>query len=113
MTEKTKTTLKTVLLLSLSLIFVGVLTFNTFINLQTKDYSGTAAEKEEKNTEIVYRVSEYQGKLAVFLLGEDEPIEVYDLFLTSLPPKDHEMLKDGILVYDNASLQQLIEDYTS
>ena len=113
MKDKTKTILKTIGLIFTICLLGIILVVNIIITTKNNpSVSGNESVSSEEG-ETVYKLSEYNGKLAVFLLGDSEPVKVYDLFLSSLPNEDTDMLKDGILVYNKSELQQLIEDYTS
>ena len=57
-------------------------------------------------------VGEWEGRLAVFPARGAPPTEVYDVFLSSLPPAEQETLAAGIPVFDEVSLSRLLEDYT-
>ena len=113
MKDKTKNILKTIFLLSIILLLGVVLILNVIINSRKNSQFPEDEYTSSEETESVYKLSVYNGKLAVFILGDSEPIKIYDLFLTSLPTKDAEVLRDGILVYSKPDLQQLIEDFTS
>lgn len=113
MKDTTKNILKIVSLIGIILLLAVVLILNIFINSSRNSQFPADEYTSSEEGETVYKISEYDGKLAVFILGDSEPIKVYNLFLNSLPEKDAEMLRDGILVYSKPDLQQLIEDYTS
>lgn len=57
-------------------------------------------------------VGEWEGRLAVFPARGAAPTEVYDVFISSLPPAEQEALAAGIPVFDEVSLGRLLEDYT-
>ncbi|MBQ5321254.1 MAG: hypothetical protein J6K88_04255 [Oscillospiraceae bacterium] len=113
MKDKTKAILKTIGLILIVCLLGTILVVNIIITTKNKPSTSGSESTSSEEGETVYKLSEYNGKLAVFLLGDSEPVKVYDLFLSSLPTKDADMLKDGILVYNKSDLQQLIEDYTS
>ena len=113
MKDKTKNILKIVSLIGIILLLAVVLVLNILINSDRNSQFPEEEHTSSEEGETVYKISEHNGKLAIFLLGDSEPIKVYDLFLNSLPEKDAEMLRDGILVYSKPDLHQLIEDYTS
>ncbi len=67
----------------------------------------------EKNaTPGKYIIRDYQGRVAVFRYGEDEPEEVFEVFTSSLPESECERISKGITVKSDEELQSLIEDYT-
>ena len=52
-------------------------------------------------------------KIAVFAQGDSVPIEIYDVYITTLPEKDQKSLRKGISAKGRTELRILIEDYTS
>jgi hypothetical protein len=60
-----------------------------------------------------YRLAEKDGRLAVYLQGQDEPEIVFDVYLHHLPDVDRARLEEGIEVSDYETLLALLEDYTS
>ena len=67
----------------------------------------TAPDGSEK-----YIMRDYNGRIAVFVYGEDEPQEVFDVFTSSLPRGEAERVYKGITVEGDEALQKLIEDFT-
>ncbi len=63
--------------------------------------------------EDYYTLSEYKGKIAVFKNQESVPIDIYDVYVTTLPQHDRALLENGIHIETPEELQKLIEDYTS
>lgn len=87
-----------------------------------KSYSGgkgnsslstTSAKVNINNYKSGYYLGEYEGKLATYSTESDNPIEVFDVYIASLPSKDVEKIRDGIYANNEAELQRLIEDFTS
>ena len=110
----TKRTNKILLGLALGiLISLIIILFIISIYTGRKNNSTRITPDNSSLVETVYIVKDYNEKLAVYFAGENEPMEVYDLFLSSLPETDAERIRDGIIVYDKAELNQLIEDFTS
>lgn len=58
-----------------------------------------------------YIVKEYGGKLAVFGRGNEEPLAVYEVYVHLLPENDIELLRKGISVDDDYTLQKTLEDF--
>lgn len=58
-----------------------------------------------------YTVKEYGGKLAVFGRGNEEPLAVYEVYVHLLPENDIELLRKGISVDDDYTLQKTLEDF--
>ncbi len=67
----------------------------------------------EPEPEKKYLLSEYEKKIAVFETGKEKPIYVSEVYVSTLPPADRELLKKGISAEDEKSLKRLIQDYCS
>ncbi len=57
-------------------------------------------------------LEEMRADERVFVYGEDEPQEVFDVFTSSLPRGEAERVYKGITVEGDEALQKLIEDFT-
>ena len=55
----------------------------------------------------------WEGYVALFEKGKDEPRQIFPCPVTSLPLLDQQALEDGIIIRNNTQLQQLLEDYLS
>lgn len=75
--------------------------------------AANVAVGEPQSKKPRYRLASYQGKLAVFIIGKNQPELVFDRYLHYLPDVDREKLEEGIEVADYSELMRLIEDYTS
>lgn len=77
----------------------------------------TLNQPQENQTKQVidsgYLIKEYDGKIATFKPKSDTPIEVFDVYTSTLPESEITQLKKGIYAKDKKELQQLIEAYTS
>lgn len=73
--------------------------------------ASVAAEKPAPKPH--YLLKGHEGKLAVFIIGKEEPELVLDRYLHHLPDVDRLRLEEGIEVAEYADLLRLIEDYTS
>lgn len=60
-----------------------------------------------------YTFSQYQGKLALYQRGYAMPIEIFDVYLDSLPDDERSLIAAGICAETDAEIQKIIEDYTS
>ena len=60
-----------------------------------------------------YRLGASEGRLAVFVEGQEQPEMVLDVYLASLPEADRILLEQGIPAGDYARLVSLLEDYIS
>ncbi len=66
-----------------------------------------------ENDVYKYRISVFDGKLAVFDGNSKLPYKVYDTYISSLPDDDIMILEEGIRVNSSKELMKIIEDYTS
>jgi hypothetical protein len=96
---KMKTTIKSIAV-ALAFCAAAFLTASAIIE-------STAPDGSEK-----YIMRDYNGRIAVFVYGEDEPQEVFDVFTSSLPRGEAERVYKGITVEGDEALQKLIEDFT-
>ena len=55
----------------------------------------------------------WKGYLALFDGGKSEPRQIYPRLVEALPEADQKALEEGILIGNDARLQQLLEDYLS
>ncbi len=60
-----------------------------------------------------YRISVFNGKLAVFDRDSKLPYKVYDTYIDTLPEEDRKIIEDGIFTDSSSELMRIIEDYTS
>lgn len=100
----------------LSVIFIITLITSIVFYLITKQYTNIETTAPITTVETVkqgFKLSEYEGKIAVFELGSKEPVEVFDVYLTSLPQNEQNKIKSGLYAENESELQTLIEDYTS
>lgn len=72
----------------------------------------TVISTEGENTSA-YRISVFNGRLAVFDGDSKIPYKVYDTYIASLPEEDRKNLIKGIEVDTTAQLMKVIEEYTS
>lgn len=69
-------------------------------------------QRAEPDASEMYVLRDYNGRIAVFACGGDEPLEVFDIFTSSLPKSEAERVYKGITVEGGEALQRLIEDFT-
>ncbi len=55
----------------------------------------------------------WDGKLALFTEGRDNPDEVYDVYIQTLPEEEQARLRQGIVIQSEEELASWLEDYTS
>ncbi len=65
------------------------------------------------NSDFRYRISVFNGKLAVFEGESKIPYKVYDTYISILPDDDKKILIDGIRVNSSSEMMKIIEEYTS
>ena len=58
-------------------------------------------------------LGEWEGQVAVFAGDDPYPMQVFDRYVTTLPPEQQTLLAAGIPVEDAEELSVLLEDYTS
>ncbi len=54
----------------------------------------------------------WEGQLALFD-GAEEPSEVYEVAVASLPPEEQQRLSEGIVIESEEMLAALLDNYTS
>ncbi len=59
---------------------------------------------------VCFVLREYDGRIALMEEGETDPIAIYNTPISSLYPKDAELLREGIRLENCTELSQLIED---
>lgn len=65
-----------------------------------------------KDTLSFFRIQEYEGKIGIF--SEDGILlEQWDVYVKTLPKADQRLLEEGFILYSEAELSALREDYTS
>jgi len=103
---------KSILIVLIICTFIVCLFFVVFI---IKSYSPKKEFIKETTTYPVagYLLGEYEGKLATYSTNSDIPIEVFDVFVSSLPLEDKEEIEEGIYANSEEELQSLVEDFTS
>lgn len=85
-------------------------TDNNKVNTKTR----TNISSNQNTNEPKYILKEYQGGIAVFSPNSNTPQREYsDVLVKALPEYDRALLKNGIKVFSDKQLQQLIEDYDS
>ena len=77
--------------------------------LSAPEFSST----HSSSTNYAYLLRDYEGKLAVFEVGADEPFQVTDVRISTLPLVDQQALQAGIEAKDKAELTQLLNDFCS
>ena len=59
-----------------------------------------------------YTIGEWQGQVAVFEGDQTFPRQVFDVYVSTLPPELQQQVRQGVPAEDDADLSVLLEDYT-
>ena len=76
-------------------------------------YGKATPPPETTSTSPLYTLSQYDGKLALFKRGYSMPVEIYEVYLSSLPQDEQNKIKSGISAQTDEEILKIIEDYTS
>lgn len=93
-----------------SIPITALLTVSVILLFQVSTEKITA-DSELSTVGYKYTVSEYNGKVAIFVYGENTPETILDCRIDALPESEAENLKTGIHVNNDSELQSLIEAY--
>lgn len=77
-------------------------------NTQASDSEDSSAEKA---VEEIYIIKNYQGKIGIFIKGDENPFQILDIDPSLLPEKDQEELSEGLEIKGAENLRQIIEDF--
>jgi hypothetical protein len=106
--RRNRKVLKAVKILILCVLLLSLAVFaKTGNNAENKNY------KADEKTAVSYKISDYDGRIAVFNASNNEIIEVFDVYLSSLPYDEQNEIKSGIFAQNKQELQKIIEDFTS
>lgn len=61
----------------------------------------------------LFILSEKDGKMTLYNGDKSETVQIYDVYIDTLPAYDKKELEAGIMIYDWKELESLIEDFTS
>ncbi len=77
--------------------------------------SSTVSDPAEESAVIFVQrlLGVWEGKLALFTEGRDNPDEVYDVYIQTLPKEEQDRLRKGIVIQNEEELAGWLEDYTS
>lgn len=78
-----------------------------------KSSTDTKSGENQLTRTPLYTVSEFNGRLAVFEYNSEIPVEIYDIYINTLPDLDYKKIQEGITVYSSESLNIIINEYTS
>lgn len=105
-----KTLIKCVCITLLALCIAGVA---GLLSLSAGESKQHIEQQTATSAAPKYTFSAYQGKLALFENGYAMPVEIYDVYLDTLPPEEQTKIENGIFAESDVEIQKIIEDYTS
>ena len=111
-----KTAIITLSALSALLVLGCTIAVSTKSSNTNKGYIDSQVITSENTTadsEYVYIMKIYNGKISIFRKGESQPFRTLDTDISELPDGDIQLLSDGIKIKSDAQLQKSIEDYSS
>ena len=59
-----------------------------------------------------YTIGEWEGQVAVFEGDQPFPRQVFDTYVSTLPPELQQQVRQGVAAETDAQLSVLLEDYT-
>lgn len=98
-----------------SYCFVVLCLLITLVIVPILNKSSTVLSNESKvpDNSLSYIVKEFNGNIAVFEKGNENPFKVTEVSIYNLPKRDQELLKEGIEVPNQDELNILLEDLCS
>lgn len=124
-----KTTLKSFFIRHTATLLIGCLVLSVLlitcgmINSIKKNIElfGTVAPMSETDeTRAVhvsigeqYIIREYDGRIGIFISGDNQPVKVIQVYVIHLPESDRMKLRQGITVNSRSELGKLINDFSS
>lgn len=69
--------------------------------------------KDSASENRIFIIGEYDGRLAIFLEDNAEPLEIYDTYISDLPEADRNYIQKGIRTTSLSELATYLEDLTS
>lgn len=58
-----------------------------------------------------YTIREYEGQIALFKDGSEQPVAVYSIPVEGINPADYELLREGIRLQNLSEVSRLLEDW--
>lgn len=96
-----------------TLLFAFITVIMLAYVLSHEDTAAMGSGTVMSETETVYTLKDYNGKLAVFKDEAQIPYEIFDVFTSNLPKKDREAVKKGIKANGKEEITKIISDYVS
>ncbi len=94
---------------AVSFLTIDTINRNFFNEETTTQILSDATEKHNYR----YRISVFNGKLAVFDRDSKLPYKVYDTYISTLPEEDRRIIEAGIFTDSSTEMMKIIEEYTS
>lgn len=69
--------------------------------------------EDQKTSGAIFILGEHEGKLAVLSPDRATVYEVFDVYISTLPDYDKNLLQEGIKITAAEELRSLLEDYSS
>ncbi len=92
-------------------IFIATCSYTTFSIFSLNKDKKILVKKTENKENFKYLIKETEGKIKVFLIGNEKPIATLEKEFEYLPEYDQKMLKNGIFVENTEKLNKILEDY--
>lgn len=107
--------MKKLLLITGSILIISVIINGGIIPTlkEKKEVSSVDNSDNFVNYQQIYIVKEYNGKIAVFEKGRDEPYRTTNMSVNFLPDYDRELLINGIELKTQKEVDAVLEDYIS
>ena len=80
--------------------------------IQTDQTNNNEIKETYINNDILYIVAEHNGRIGIFDPSRTTVFEVLDVYVDYLPETDKQYLENGIDIYTNDELLNIIADYT-
>ena len=102
--------------LSVAAFLLSCAIFASALSGKNADVTAVAPAGSGSDIEMTprgYIVRSYMGKVAVFENGSPLPDEIFEVWVSQLPPPDKTLLDQGIPAVSEEELQAVLEDYIS
>ena len=91
-------------------IFIATCSYTTF-SIFSLSKNKSQIKKTENKENFKYLIKEVDGKINVFLIGNEKPLIILEKEFEYLPEYDQKMLKNGIYIENSEKLNKILEDY--
>lgn len=103
--------IKTCKIIGSILLFVSITTILIVMFIAGKKGMLNIDKKAQVSENGQFMLGVYEEKIAVFQNGKI--IEIYDVYVNTLPESDRILLRNGIIIEGKKELKEKIEDFTS